>query len=98
VSVTYEMSSAFPVCAPPAGPAPGHVAAGAQGPFGHGSGARCHVDAEPDGVRRHDDVAVEHRGVDAVATDRLHRDLGGELGLLDRIEDRPVTADRPVLG
>ncbi len=63
-----------------------------------GPGARSDVDAEPDGVGRHDDVAVQHRGVDAVPADGLHRDLGGPLGLLDRIEDRALAPHGPVLG
>ncbi len=66
--------------------------------LGDGTGAGLDVDAEPHGVGRHDDVAVEHGGVDAVPVHWLERDLGGELGLLDRVEDRPVTAHLPVLG
>ena len=62
--------------------------------------ARCRgdVDAEADGVGRHDDVAVQHGGVDAVAAHRLQRDLGGQVGLLDGVEDRALAADGPVLG
>ena len=37
------------------------------------------VDAEPDRRDGYDDVAVQDRGVDAVAPHRLHRDLGREL-------------------
>ena len=66
--------------------------------LGHRPGTGRDVDAEPDGMRRHDDVAVEHRRVDAVAPHRLQRDLGGELGLLDGVEDRALTAHGPVLG
>ena len=67
-------------------------------PLGDRAGPGLDVDAEPDSVRWHDDVAVEDRGVDAVAAHRLQRDLGGELGLLDRIEDRAVAAYGPILG
>jgi hypothetical protein len=42
----------------------------------HRPGARGDVDAEPDGVRGHDDVAVQNSRIDAVADDRLQRDLG----------------------
>ena len=66
--------------------------------LGDRTGAGSDVDAESDGMRCHDDVAVEHGGVDAVAAHGLHRDLGGERRLLDRIEDRTVAANRSVLG
>ena len=68
------------------------------GSVGDRPGAGRDVDAEADGVGRHDDVAVEHGGVDAVAAHRLQRDLGGQLGPLDGVEDRALAADRPVLG
>ncbi len=70
------------------GPEAFDVVAASQRLGRHRSGARRHVDAEPDGVRCHDDVAEQHRGVDAVAADGLQGDLGGELGLLDGVEDR----------
>ena len=53
---------------------------------------------KPDGVRRHDDVAVEHRRIDAVSANRLQRDLGGDVGLLDRVEDRSLAAHGAVFG
>src|SRR6185295_2616672 len=56
------------------------------------------VDAEADGVRRHDDVAVEHGGVDAVPAYRLQRQFGGELRLFDRVENAAVAAPSPILG
>ena len=65
------------------------------GSLGHRAGAGRDVDAEPDGVGGHDDVAVQHGGVDAVAAHRLQRDLGGQLGLLDGVEDRALAADAP---
>ncbi len=40
--------------------------------------ARLDVDAEADGVDRHHDVGEENGGVDAVAADRLQRQLGGQ--------------------
>ena len=46
----------------------------------------------------HDDVGVQHRGVDAVAAHRLQRDLGGESRAADGVEDRALAADRAVLG
>jgi hypothetical protein len=48
-------------------------------------------------VRRHDDVAVEHGGVDAVPPNRLQRQFGGELRLFDRVEDAAVAAPGSVL-
>ena len=66
--------------------------------LGDRAGAGLDVDPETDGVRRHDDVAVQHGGIDAVPVHRLQCDLGGELWLLDRVEDRSLAPDRPVLG
>ena len=60
-------------------------------------GARGDVDAEADGVGRHDDVAEQDGGVDPVAAHRLERDLGGEVRPLDRVEDAALAAQRPVL-
>jgi len=74
------------------------VVTGPHGVRGDRSGAGCDVDAEADGVRRDDDVAEEHGGVDAVAPHGLQRDLGGQVRLLDRVEDRAVAPDPPVLG
>jgi hypothetical protein len=74
------------------------VGAGSQRTFRDGSGTRSDVDAESHRVRGDDDVAVEHRGVDAVTPNGLQRDLSGKLRPLDRVEDRPVATDRPVLG
>ena len=62
------------------------------------AGAGCHVDAESDGVRCHDDVAEEHRGIDPVTVHGLHRDLGGEFGLLDGLEDGALAANTAVFG
>ncbi len=47
---------------------------------------------------RHDDVAVEDGGVDAVAAHRLQRDLGRQLRLGDGVEDAALAAHGPVLG
>ena len=60
--------------------------------------ARGDVDAEADGGDRHHDVAVEDGGVDAVAAHRLQRDLGGQVGLGDGVEDGALAPERPVLG
>ena len=73
------------------------VDAGPDRALGHRPGTGRDVDAEPDGMRRHDDVAVEHRRIDAVAPHRLQGDLGGDLGPLDGVEDRTLTAHGPVL-
>ena len=67
------------------------------GSHGNGAGAGCDVDAESDSVRRHHDVAVQHGGVDAIAAHRLQRDLGGQIGLLEGIQDRPLATHCPVL-
>ena len=45
-----------------------------------------------------DDVAVQHGGVDAVAAHGLQGELGGEVRLLDGVEDAALAAHRPVLG
>ena len=74
------------------------VGVGPQGVLDHRPGAGAHVDPEPDGVGGHDDLAVEDGGIHVVAPDGLERDLGRQLGLLDRLEDRALAADRPVLG
>ena len=72
---------------------------GAREGFGdHRSTSRHDLDAETDGVVRHDDVAEEDRGVDAVATDGLHRDLTGDRGVGDGVEDRAGSAQFSVLG
>ena len=65
--------------------------------------ALLHLDAESDGMQRHDDVAEEKDGgIDAEAPDRLQGELGGEAGVLDRGQDGPGTpaarysgSDRP---
>jgi len=43
-------------------------------------------------------IAREHGRVDAVATDRLQGQLGGEIWLLDGVEDAALTALGAVLG
>ena len=92
VSVTYGMSSGS------SGRSRARSARERSGCSADRPGARGDVDAEADGVGGHDDVAVQHGGVDAVAAHRLQRDLGRELRLLDRVEDRALAAQRPVLG
>ena len=64
----------------------------------HRTGAGGVVDAEPDGVHRHDDVAVQHGGIDPVATHRLQGDLGRDIGSGDGVENRTRTTHGPVLG
>ena len=70
----------------------------AEGLRHHRTGARGHVDAEADGRDGHHDVGVEDRRVDAVSPDRLEGDLGGHVGLADRVEDAALAADGAVLG
>jgi hypothetical protein len=53
----------------------------------HGTSSRFDVHPEADRVVRHDDVAEEDRGVDAVAANGLHRDLTGGDGISDGVED-----------
>ncbi len=60
----------------------------AERPLDFGTDARCDGEPETDGVSRHDDVGVEDRSIDVVATDRLQRDLGGEVGVGNGVEDR----------
>ena len=76
---------------------PAQGGAGAERLGGDGTRAGGDVDAETDGVNRHDDVGIEHGGVDAIAAHRLDRDLGGKVGLLDRLEDRARAPDLAVL-
>ena len=57
-------------------PKTGEVVLMTEWPFDFGTHARCDGEPETDGVGRHDDVGVEDRSVDVVATDRLQRDLG----------------------
>ena len=70
----------------------------AQRLLGDGTGAGRHVDPEPHGVRRDDDVAEQHGRVDAVPPDRLHRDLRRHVRAFDGVEDRPLAAHGAVLG
>ena len=51
----------------------------------------------PIGLERHDDVGEEDRRVDAVAADRLQRDLGDEVGVGAGVEHRGALAQRAVL-
>ena len=70
----------------------------AERPLDFGTHARCDGEPETDGVGRHDDVGVEDRSIDVVATDRLQRDLGGEVGVGNGVEDRSGAANGAVLG
>ncbi len=79
-------------------PKTGEVVLMAERPFDFGTDARCDGEPETDGVGRHDDVGVEDRSVDVVATDRLQRDLGGEIGVGNGVEDRSGAANGAVLG
>ena len=65
----------------------------AERPLDFGTDARCDGEPETDGVSRHDDVGVEDRSIDVVATDRLQRDLGGEVGVGNGVEDRSGAAN-----
>ena len=67
---------------------PVEIGAAAQRLLDDRSGAGGHVDAEAGGVDRHDDVAVEDGGVDAVAPNRLQGDLRRQLGPADHGQDR----------
>ena len=62
------------------------------------AGAGCDIDTEPDGMGRDHDVAVQHRRVDAIASDRLHCQLGGQFGHLDGVENASLAAQCSVLG
>ena len=62
--------------------------------LGHdGTDAGHDVEVDADGLERHDDVAEEDGGVDAVAAHRLQRDLGDEVGAHARLEHRDALAD-----
>jgi len=74
------------------------VLLGPEGLGHHRSGPRGHVDTEPDGRHRHDDVGEEDGGVGAVAVDRLPGELGDQLGPGDGVEDAAGPAGGPVLG
>ena len=56
------------------------------------------VEVDADRLERHDDVGEEDRRVDAVAADRLQRDLGDEVGRRAGVEHRVALADLAVLG
>ena len=56
------------------------------------------LDAEADRVQREDDVREQDRGVDAVPADGLHRDLGGDRGVVAELEQASGAAQRAVLG
>ena len=62
-----------------------------------GAGAGDDVDVDPGRVQRHDDVAVEHGGVDAVAAHGLQGDLGDELRGAAGLEHRRRPAGLLVL-
>jgi hypothetical protein len=49
-------------------------------------------------MRWHDDVAVQDRCIDSVASNRLKSDLSGKVGFLDGVENASVTANGAVLG
>ena len=56
------------------------------------------LDAEADRVQREDDVREQDRRVHAVPADRLHRDLGGDRGVVAELEQAPGAAQGAVLG
>jgi hypothetical protein len=62
------------------------------------AGARHDVEVDADRLERHDDVGEEDGGVDAVAADRLQRDLGDEVGRRAGVEHLVALAQRAVLG
>ena len=74
------------------------VGSGPKRVLDHRPHARNDVDAESDRMHRRDDVGVEDGGVGAVAADRLQRDLRRQIGLRDRLQNRPGAPNRPVLG
>ena len=77
------------------GPQAAQVARVAEG-LGHDRAtAGLDGDAETDGVQRDHDVGEQDRGVDAVAADRLQRELGRERRILDGREDRSRRPGRP---
>ena len=57
-----------------------------------------YLDSEPDGGKGHDDVGEQDGRVDAVTSHGLHRELGGELRIGDRLEDVALAAKAAVLG
>ena len=60
--------------------------------------ARDDVEVDADRLERHDDVGEEDRRVDAVAADRLQRDLGDEVGGRAGVEHLVALAELAVLG
>lgn len=76
----------------------GQVGAGADGLLDDGADARLDVEVDADGLERDHDVAEVDGGVDVVAADGLHRDLGDQLGAHARVEHRDALADLAVLG
>src|SRR5699024_1572234 len=66
--------------------------------FGHhGADTGLDVEIDADGLERHDDVAEEDRGIDAVPAYRLHRDLGVQVGACTAVKHRHVGANMFVL-
>src|SRR5699024_2668286 len=64
----------------------------------HGTDTGLDVEIDADGLERHDDVAEEDRGIDAVPAYRLHRDLGDHVGARTGLKHRHVGANPFVLG
>jgi len=62
----------------------------------HRTSSGLYIDAESDRVIRHDDVAEEDGGVDAVASNGLHRDLTRQRGIGDRLQYRSRATKRSV--
>ena len=89
-------------CEPPTAASRTRARQQAQRGDGQGLGAFAQdtddLDADAEGGDGHDDVREQDRRVHAVAADGLQRDLRGELGPADRLEDALGAAQRPVLG
>ena len=63
----------------------------------HRSDSRLDVEVDPDRLEGHHDVAEQDRRVHAVPANRLHRDLGDEVGAAARVEHRDALAQPAVL-
>src|SRR5690606_25451375 len=56
------------------------------------------LELHPHGLHGDQDVREDDGGIHAQALDRLHRHLGGEVGVLAQVEEGERLTDRPVLG
>ncbi len=80
------------------GSEPAEVLRAAEGLIEHGPHALTQLDAHADGDEGDHDVGEEDGGVHTQATDRLHRDLGGQGRVARDVEHRRLGPYGPVLG